>query len=98
MQAMGRKIGFIPAAARLADPDREMPLLIILAEAGLSLDDVADRINDTLKEHGRAVVVVSEGFQIPPEVMGATRDSFGHVQFSASKTVVGRPASTTSVK
>ena len=28
MQAMGRKIGFIPAAARLADPDREMPLLI----------------------------------------------------------------------
>ena len=32
MQAMGRKIGFIPAAARLADPAREMPLLIYLAE------------------------------------------------------------------
>ncbi|MFN2271283.1 MAG: 6-phosphofructokinase, partial [Anaerolineae bacterium] len=26
LQAMGRKIGFIPAAARLADPNREMPL------------------------------------------------------------------------
>ena len=25
LQAMGRKIGFIPAAARLADPKREMP-------------------------------------------------------------------------
>jgi len=35
---MGRKIGFIPAAARLADPERKMPLLIILPEA-LSKDD-----------------------------------------------------------
>jgi 6-phosphofructokinase 1 len=26
VQAMGRRIGFIPAAARFADPDREMPL------------------------------------------------------------------------
>jgi 6-phosphofructokinase 1 len=33
MQAMGRKIGYIPAAARLADPGREMPLQIYLAEA-----------------------------------------------------------------
>jgi len=30
---MGRKIGFIPAAARLADPKREMPLLIVLPES-----------------------------------------------------------------
>ena len=88
MQTMGRKIGFIPAAARLADPDRELPLLIFLAESGLSLEDVADRINDTLKEHGRAVVVVSEGFPIPPDALGASRDSFGHVQFGASKTTV----------
>jgi len=28
IQAMGRKIGYIPAAARLADPRREMPLQI----------------------------------------------------------------------
>ena len=28
LQAMGRKIGYIPAAARLADPKRESPLLI----------------------------------------------------------------------
>ena len=38
MQAMGRKIGFIPAAARLADPEREMPLQIYLAESPCSLD------------------------------------------------------------
>jgi len=35
MQAMGRKIGFIPAAARLADPGRDLPLHIYLAEAGV---------------------------------------------------------------
>ena len=37
MQAMGRKIGFIPAAARLADPNREMPLQIYLGEFWLDL-------------------------------------------------------------
>jgi 6-phosphofructokinase 1 len=74
LQAMGRKIGFIPAAARLADPRRETPLLIFLAEAKLSLT------------RGRAVVVVSEGCDVGN--LGVTRDSFGHAQFSASQTTV----------
>jgi 6-phosphofructokinase len=30
MQAMGRKIGFITASARLGDPERRMPLLVVL--------------------------------------------------------------------
>jgi 6-phosphofructokinase len=88
IQAMGRKIGFIPAAARLADPNREMPLLICLAEAGLTLAELTDRVNDTLKAHGRAIVVVSEGFDVGD--IGATRDSFGHTQFSASGTTVAQ--------
>ncbi len=46
MQAMGRKIGFIPAAARLADPGREMPLQIYLAESPCSLEQLADQVND----------------------------------------------------
>ncbi|MBN2304453.1 MAG: diphosphate--fructose-6-phosphate 1-phosphotransferase [Anaerolineae bacterium] len=88
LQAMGRKIGFIPAAARLADPNRELPLLIVLAEAGLPLDDLADAVNDTLKTHGRAVVVVSEGFDVGE--IGARKDSFGHTEFGASKMMVGQ--------
>ena len=48
MQAMGRKIGFIPAAARLADPQREMPLQIYLAESPCSLEQLADQVNDQL--------------------------------------------------
>ena len=36
VQVMGRKIGFIPAAARLADPERELPLQIYMAESNQS--------------------------------------------------------------
>ncbi len=88
MQAMGRKIGFIPAAARLADPERELPLRIYLAESGASLEQLADQVNECLKEHGRCLVVVSEGFDVGD--VGARRDSFGHVQFSASGTTVAQ--------
>jgi len=88
MQAMGRKIGYIPAAARLADPDREMPLLIFMKESGLSMEDLADKVNDTLKARGRALVVVSEGFDVGD--IGARRDSFGHTMFSASGTTVAQ--------
>ncbi|MBN1679246.1 MAG: diphosphate--fructose-6-phosphate 1-phosphotransferase [Anaerolineae bacterium] len=88
LQAMGRKIGFIPAAARLADPDRVLPLLIVLAESGLTLETLADRVSDMLKEHGRAIVVVSEGFDVGE--IGAQKDSFGHTEFGASATQAGQ--------
>ena len=86
MQAMGRKIGFIPAAARLADPNREMPLLIFLSEAGLTFENLADAVNDMLKKRGRALVVISEGFDVGS--LGERKDSFGHTMFSASQTTV----------
>jgi 6-phosphofructokinase len=86
MQAMGRKIGFIPAAARLADPNRELPLQIYLAESSVTLQEVTDRVNDQLKHDGRCMVVISEGFDVGS--FGQRRDSFGHVQFSSSETTV----------
>ncbi|HML21080.1 MAG TPA: diphosphate--fructose-6-phosphate 1-phosphotransferase [Aggregatilinea sp.] len=82
-QAMGRKIGFIPAAARLADPGREWPMLIALTESGVSLAELADRVNDLLRREGRALVVVSEGFDVGD--IGARKDSFGHTEFGASE-------------
>lgn len=88
MQAMGRKIGFIPAAARLADPQRQMPLQIYLAESPCSLSQLADNVNDQLKRDGRCLVVISEGFDVGD--LGILKDSFGHAQFSASKTTVGQ--------
>ncbi len=88
LQAMGRKIGFIPAATRLADPLREMPLQIYLAESPCSLEQLADNVNDQLKSDGRSIVVISEGFAVGD--LGFRRDSFGHTQFSASQTTVGQ--------
>ena len=88
LQAMGRKIGFIPAAARLADPGREMPLLIYLAERHHSLAEVADRVNDQLRESGRAIVVVSEGFDVGD--IGELKDAFGHTSFSSSQITVAQ--------
>lgn len=86
LQAMGRKIGFIPAAARLADPLREMPLQIYLAERQCTLAELTDNVNDQLKRDGRCIVVISEGFNVGS--LGERRDGFGHVEFSASETTV----------
>ncbi len=83
LQAMGRKIGFIPAAARLADPLREMPLLIYLAERSLSLEQLTDEVNDQLRKTGRAIVVVSEGLDVAS--VGEVKDRFGHTMYSSSQ-------------
>ena len=83
IQAMGRKIGYIPAAARLADPNREMPLQIYMAESGVTPEQMCDLVSDQLKQDGRCLIVVSEGFDVGD--IGAVKDSFGHTEFAASK-------------
>lgn len=88
MQAMGRKIGYIPAAARLADPNREMPLQIYLAERKTSLEQIHHNICEMLRERGRAIVVVSEGLDVGD--IGKRADSFGHTQFSSSSVTVAQ--------
>ncbi len=83
LQAMGRKIGYIPAAARLADPKREMPLQIYMAESKVSAEELCDNVNQQLLRDGRCVVVVSEGFDVGE--LGDVRDSFGHTNFGATQ-------------
>jgi 6-phosphofructokinase 1 len=88
LQAMGRKIGYIPAAARLADPHRQMPLQIYLAERPCPLDQLAEQVNDELRRSGRCLVVISEGFDVGE--IGQVRDSFGHTSFGSSQTTVAQ--------
>jgi len=88
VQAMGRRIGFIPAAARLADPERRLPLQIYLAEAGQTLDDLAGNVDRELRKSGRTIVIVSEGFDVGAS--GQRLDAFGHVEFGASQQSVGQ--------
>ena len=77
-----------PAAARLADPYREMPLLIYLAERPCSLEQIADEVNDMLRKRGRCLVVISEGFHVGD--VGEIKDAFGHTSFSSSKLTVAQ--------
>src|SRR3954454_15724471 len=88
IQAMGRKIGFIPAAARLADPERTMPIQIYLTESGLTLSQLGENVIRQLETDGRCIVVISEGFDVGD--VGAVRDTFGHVQFSSSQQTVAQ--------
>ena len=83
LQAMGRKIGYIPAAARLADPKREIPLQIYMTESGVTLENLTDNVNEQLKRDGRCIVVVSEGFDVGE--LGEVKDSFGHTSFGSSQ-------------
>ena len=83
LQAMGRSAGYIPAAARLADPDRRMPLQIYTVESGHNLESLHDNVNRQLDRTGRCIVVVSEGFDVGN--IGAAYDRFGHIEYGASK-------------
>ena len=86
IQAMGRKIGYIPAASRLADPQRIMPLQIYMAESNVTIENLADNVNDQLKKDGRCIVVVSEGFDAGGIV--EVKDAFGHTSFGSSQNSV----------
>jgi 6-phosphofructokinase 1 len=88
LQAMGRKAGFIPAAARLADPQREMPLQIYFAEAHHTLESMAENVNRQLQNSGRCIVVVSEGFDVGS--LGEKHDGFGHIEYGASQSTVAQ--------
>ncbi len=82
-QAMGRRSGFITAASRLADPDRNWPLQLYFAEAGHNLESMAEAVNRSLMQTGRCIVVVNEGFDVG--TIGAARDGFGHIEYGASQ-------------
>lgn len=88
INVMGRKIGFIAASARLADLKREIPLLIVLPESmginngNVNLEFVTDRVNRTLRQFKRCIVIIGEGVDLGS--IGELKDGFGHSQFSAS--------------
>ena len=88
LQAMGRTSGYIPAASRLADPNREMPLQIYMAEADHHLESLAENVNRQLERDGRCIVVVSEGFDVGS--LGEAHDGFGHIEYGASQTTVAQ--------
>lgn len=88
LQAMGRKAGFITAASRLADPQREMPLQLYMAESNHNLQTLAENVNRQLERTKRCIVVVNEGFDVGR--LGEAHDGFGHIEYGASKTTAAQ--------
>ncbi len=88
LQAMGRKSGYITAASRLADPNREIPLQLYFAESGHNLESLTENVAAELSRSGRCIVVVNEGFDVGS--LGEERDGFGHIEYGASQTTAAQ--------
>ena len=87
-QAMGRKAGFIPAAARLGDPERRFPMQLYLAESPHTLESLWENVNRQVERSGRCIVIVSEGFNVGS--LGEAHDGFGHIEYGASRSTVAQ--------
>jgi ATP-dependent phosphofructokinase / diphosphate-dependent phosphofructokinase len=87
-QTFGRETGFIAGAARVADAERKLPVILLLPEDPQPVAAVLGRLEATVGRYGRAVVVVSEGYTIGN--LGERRDATGQVMFGSSQTTAAQ--------
>lgn len=83
-QTFGRKTGFLAGCARLADESREWPLIILLPEDQKDINTVLNKIETTVNENKRAMVVMTEGYEI--DELGVKHDHTGQVMYGSSNT------------
>jgi len=83
-QTFGRKTGFLAGCARLADTNRQLPLIILLPEDQKPLLDVLEHIETIVRKSGRAIVVMSEGYDVGD--IGERYDLCGQVMYGTSRT------------
>lgn len=87
-QTFGRETGFIAGSVRLADPKRKLPLLILLPEDQKETKVVIDSIKNLINIHGRALVVMSEGYNVGD--LGAIKDFSGQIMYGSSKNLAAQ--------
>lgn len=81
LEVMGRDTGWIAAASALAKIKFEdIPLLIIMPEASLSMMQIQEKIAITIKENGFCIVCVAEGAVELPKHTADEKDAFGHTK------------------
>lgn len=83
-QTFGRETGFIAGSVRLADPSRKLPLILLLPEDKRPIEKVIKKIKQTVEEHKRAIVVMSEGYNIGS--IGKRFDKSGQTMYGTSET------------
>lgn len=87
-QTFGRKTGFLAGCGRLADPDRRLPLVILCPEDQQPVDEVLGMIDDVVTRCGRAMVVMSEGYDVGD--LGERFDLSGQVMYGTSRTTAAQ--------
>lgn len=87
-QTFGRKTGFLAGAVRFADPERQLPLLILLPEDPQPFERILDAILEKIRTHDRALVVMSEGYDIGD--IGAVHDQTGQVMYGSSQSLAAQ--------
>lgn len=84
MEVMGRHTGWIAAAGALAQPVANgAPHLILFPEIPFQQAEFLQKVQDTVKQKGYCVIVVSEGVAHPDGrflAESGLRDAFGHAQ------------------
>ena len=81
-QTFGRETGFIAGSIRLADPDRKLPLLILLPEDRKETYEVIAKIKEVIGVHGRCIVIISEGYM----QFKTRNDASGQAIYGSSET------------
>ena len=87
-QTFGRETGFIAGSARLYDPNRNLPLVLLLPEDQQSPTCVISKIKDVVNTHGRAMVVMSEGYKISDYTFA--RDYTGQPMYGSSRSTASQ--------
>lgn len=83
-QTFGRQTGFLAACARLADPQRELPLVVLLPEDLRSCADVVAHLQALVGRSRRAIVVMSEGYDVGD--FAKRYDASGQIMYGSTDT------------
>jgi ATP-dependent phosphofructokinase / diphosphate-dependent phosphofructokinase len=87
-QTFGRETGFLAGAARITDPERLAPLLLLLPEDPQPIDAVLSAIEEKVSRAGRVVVIMSEGY--PVGDVGSVPDATGQTMYGSSRTTAAQ--------
>ena len=87
-QTFGRKTGFLAGCARLGDIERQIPLIVLLPEDQKPVQQVLGRIESVVEERRRAIVVLSEGYDVGD--IGERYDLRGQVMYGTSRTTAAQ--------
>lgn len=92
VQTFGRETGFLAGCARLGDPDRRRPLLILLPEDQRPLGEVLREIERLVRVRGRVMIVMSEGYDCGD--VGSVHDKSGQIMYGSSRTTAAQNLTT----